>query len=154
MPALCVKERLPHILMERLIEYFGHHPWLASAAVVMAVLLVVYEIRTRSENASAVSPQDAIRLMNHGALVLDIRPQAEFATGHLNGARHLPSDQVLTAGETLKKHKEKPVLVYCAAGSLGAAAARQLAAQGFTKALNLRGGVAAWRAENLPLTRS
>jgi rhodanese-related sulfurtransferase len=36
---------------------------------------------------------------------------------------------------------------------LSASAVRQLAAQGFTKAFNLRGGLAAWRTENLPLTR-
>lgn len=120
----------------------------------MAVVVLVYELRARGERFSAVSPQDAIRLMNHGALVLDIRPEAEFATGHLSGARQLPSDKILNAGETLKKHKEKPVLVYCGTGSLGAAAARQLTAQGFTKAFNLRGGLAAWRAENLPVARS
>jgi rhodanese-related sulfurtransferase len=34
-----------------------------------------------------------------------------------------------------------------------ASAVRQLAAQGFTQAVNLRGGLAAWRTENLPLTR-
>lgn len=140
--------------MERLIEYSGHHPWLAAAAIAMLVLVIVYEMRLRSENASAVSPQDAIRLMNHGALVLDIRPHAQFATGHLNGARQMPSDQILSAGETLKKHREKPVLVYCDSGSLSAAAARQLASQGFTKAFNLRGGIAAWRAENLPVARN
>jgi rhodanese-related sulfurtransferase len=43
--------------------------------------------------------------------------------------------------------------VYCDSGSLGAAAARQLIAQGFTKAFNLRGGLSQWRAENLPLAR-
>jgi rhodanese-related sulfurtransferase len=140
--------------MERLLEYVGHHPWLAAAAVAMAVFVIVYELRMRAGNVAALSSQDAIRLMNHGALVLDIRPQAEFAAGHLNGARQLPSDQILNAGETLKKHKEKPVLVYCDSGSLSAAAVRQLVAQGFTKAFNLRGGLAAWRAENLPLARS
>ena len=53
----------------------------------------------------------------------------------------------------MKKYKEKPVVVYYdESGSLGASAARQLAAQGFTKAVNLRGGLAAWRTENLPLS--
>ena len=56
-------------------------------------------------------------------------------------------EQILKAGDTLKKHKEKPVVVYDDTGSLGASAARQLTAQGFTKAFNLRGGLAAWRAE-------
>jgi rhodanese-related sulfurtransferase len=53
----------------------------------------------------------------------------------------------------LKKYKEKVVVVYDDTGSLGTSAVRQLAAQGFTKAVNLRGGLAAWRTENLPLTR-
>ena len=139
--------------MERLFEYIGNHPWLAAAAVAMVVLVIVYELRARAGNVGAVSAQDAIRLMNHGALVLDIRPQTEFAAGHLNGARQLSSDQILNAGETLKKYKEKPVLVYCENGSLGAAAVRQLVAQGFTKAFNLRGGLSSWRAENLPVVR-
>jgi len=154
MPALCTAARLLDTTMERLLEYVSHHPWLAAAVIAMVALVVAYELRVRAGNVAALSSQDAIRLMNQGALVLDIRPQAEFAAGHLNGARQLPSDQILNAGETLKKHKEKPVLVYCDSGSLSATAVRQLVAQGFTKAFNLRGGLAAWRAENLPLARN
>jgi len=45
-------------------------------------------------------------------------------------------------------------VVYDDTGSLGSAAARQLAAQGFTRAFTLRGGLAAWRADNLPLSRA
>jgi rhodanese-related sulfurtransferase len=92
-------------------------------------------------------------MMNQGALVLDIRSQDLFGGGHLTGARQMASDKILSAGESLKKYKEKPVLVYCADGSLCAAAVRQLTEQGFTKAFHLRGGLAAWRAENLPLVR-
>jgi len=91
--------------------------------------------------------------MNQNALVLDLRPAEAFAAGHLAGARNLPPDQILKAGETLKKYKEKPVVVYDESGSVSASATRQLAAQGFTKAVNLRGGLAAWRTENLPLTK-
>lgn len=139
--------------MERLIQYLGNHPWLATATAVMAAIVIAYEMRARANNTASISPQEAVRVMNQGALVLDLRPQADFAAGHLSGARQMPSDQILNAGDTLKKHKEKPVLVYCGSGSLGAAAARQLAAQGFTKAVHLRGGLAAWQAENLPLVR-
>jgi rhodanese-related sulfurtransferase len=140
--------------MERLIEYVGNHYWLAGAAVLVAVLAVVFELRARAANFSAVGPQDAIRLMNQHALVLDIRPPESFAAGHLAGARSLPPDQILKAAETLKKYKEKPVVVYCDTGSLGGSAVRQLVTQGFTKAVNLRGGIAGWRAENLPLTKN
>jgi rhodanese-related sulfurtransferase len=140
--------------MDRLLEYISHHPWYAGGAIVAAVLVIVYEMRTRSENTSAVSPQEAVRLMNQGAFVIDLRPADAFASGHVAGARQMSGEQVLKAGETLKKQKEKIVLVYDDTGSLGASAVRQLAAQGFTKAFNLRGGISAWRAENLPLSRT
>jgi rhodanese-related sulfurtransferase len=139
--------------MERLIEYASHHPWLATAAVVVAALVIVYEMRARSESQLAVSPQEAVHLLNHGALLIDLRPAEEFKAGHVTGARQMNGEQLLKANETLKKYKEKTVVVYDEAGSLGPAAARQLAAQGFTRAVTLRGGLAAWRAENLPLSR-
>ena len=140
--------------MDRLLEYITHHPWYASGAAVAALLVIVYELRTRNENVSAVSPQDVVRLMNQGALVIDLRPADAFATGHVAGARQMSGEQILKAGDTLKKQKEKVLVVYDDTGSLGAAAVRQLAAQGFTKAFNLRGGISAWRAENLPLSKA
>lgn len=140
--------------MDRLLEYITHHPWYASGAAIAALLVIVYELRTRNENVSAVSPQDAVRLMNQGALVIDLRPADAFATGHVAGARQMSGEQILKAGDTLKKQKEKVLVVYDDTGSLGAAAVRQLAAQGFTKAFNLRGGITAWRAENLPLSKA
>lgn len=140
--------------MDRLLEYITHHPWYASGAAVAALLVIAYELRTRSENVAAVSPQDVVRLMNQGAFVIDLRPTEAFSSGHVAGARQMSGEQILKAGDTLKKQREKVVVVYDDSGSLGAAAVRQLAAQGFTKAFNLRGGIAAWRAENLPLSKA
>ena len=111
-------------------------------------------MRARSESLTSISPQELIRLMNQGALLLDLRPQDQFRTGHLNGARQMSGEEILKAADTLKKHKEKPVVVYDDTGSLGMAAVRQLAAQGFTRAFSLRGGLAAWRADNLPVSRA
>lgn len=140
--------------MERLIEYVNHHPLMAASVVVALVVLITYESRVRAATLGSISSQDLIRFMNQGALVLDIRKPEEFAAGHVNGAKQLPSDQILTAGETFKRFKEKPVIVYCDSGSLAAAAVRQLNLQGFTKAFSLRGGFAGWRAENLPVTKA
>jgi rhodanese-related sulfurtransferase len=140
--------------MDRLLEYISHHPYLSGLLVLAAIMTAIYEFNARKQAFMAISPQDAIRLMNQNALVLDLRPADAFAAGHLAGARNLPPDQILKAGDTLKKYKEKPVVVYDESGSLGTSAARQLAAQGFTKAVNLRGGLAAWRTENLPLQKA
>jgi rhodanese-related sulfurtransferase len=139
--------------MDRVLEYLGHHPWLGTATVVVAALILVYEMRARSEGRMSVSPQELIRLMNHGALLIDLRAPEQFQAGHLAGARQMNGEQILKAADTLKKHREKPVVVYDDSGSLGAAAVRQLVSQGFTRAVMLRGGLAAWRADNLPVSR-
>ena len=139
--------------MDRLLEYTNHHPWLTLALVVVSIVVVIYEMRSRSETKASVSPQDMVRLMNQGALLIDLRPLEQYSAGHVGGARQMSGEQILKAAETLKKYKEKAVVVYDDTGSLSASAVRQLAAQGFTKAFNLRGGLSAWRTENLPLTR-
>jgi rhodanese-related sulfurtransferase len=139
--------------MDRLIEFIGHHPLLAAAAVVAALIVLAYEYYLRMQGVSAISPQELIRLMNQGALVLDLRSLDEFAAGHISGARQMPFEQLPKAGETLKKHREKPVIVYGADEASGPVVVRRLAAQGFTKALCLRGGLATWRAEHLPLAK-
>ncbi len=139
--------------MDRLLEYSSHHPWLAALAVIAALAVLAYELYLRMQNAAALAPQEAIRLMNQGATVLDVRTPQAYAEGHINGARHFDPEQIQSATETLKRYKEKPLIIVCDRGTVGAAAARTLARQGFTKVFNLRGGVAAWRAQNLPLAR-
>ena len=137
-----------------LLEYINHHPWLAGGAVLALALVIVYELRARNESFATVSPQETVRLLNQGAYVIDLRPAEAYATGHVAGAKQMTGEQILKANETLKKQKEKVVVVYDDTGSLGASAVRQLAAQGFTKAFSIRGGIAAWRAENLPLSKA
>jgi rhodanese-related sulfurtransferase len=140
--------------MDRVLEFVSHHPWLAAATALVAAFIVVYEMRARSESLVSVTPQEVIRLMNQGALLLDLRPQEQYQAGHVTGARQMSGEQILSAADTLKKHKEKTVVVYDDRGSLGAAAVRQLAAQGFTRVFTLRGGLTAWRADHLPVSRS
>jgi rhodanese-related sulfurtransferase len=145
---------MPALPLDRLLEYIAHNRLLAAATAAVVALIAVYEMRARSESLLSVTPQELIRLMNQGALLLDLRPQEQYQAGHLAGARQMSGEQILKAGDTLKKHREKAVVVYDDTGSLGSAAARQLAAQGFTRAFTLRGGLAAWRADNLPLSRA
>jgi rhodanese-related sulfurtransferase len=139
--------------MDRLAQYIQVNHWLVIATVVVLVLVIVIEIRARAESFSAISPQDAIRLMNRGAVVIDLRAAEQYSAGHLAGARRMDGEQILKAEETLKKHLQKPLIVYDESGSLGAAAARQLKAQGFAQAFSLRGGLSAWRSDNLPLEK-
>jgi rhodanese-related sulfurtransferase len=139
--------------MDKLPEYVANHPWLVAIAAVALVVVVVYEIVSRRDDFASISSQELIRLQNGGALVLDLRDPDSFAAGHINGARHMDSADILRATEKLRKYKEKPVIVYCKTGVTGASAVRVLASQGFGQAFNLRGGLATWSADGLPLTQ-
>lgn len=139
--------------MEHLSEYIANHPWLFSLTVLAAVLVLVFEVKSRRDAVGAISPQDLIRLQNQGALLIDLRQPPAFASGHISGAKRMDSSDILVAKDNLKKYKEKPIVVYCESGSTGAAAVRVLIGQGFTRAFNLRGGLNLWRSENLPVVQ-
>lgn len=135
-------------------EFAGHHVWLAVGTVVAAIVVLVYELRLRLESGASVSSAQAVRLMNQGALVIDLRSREAYEAGHIGEARHVPAAELETQAETLKKWREKPVVLYCDAGHTSVAAARKLARLGFTQAASLEGGVAGWLRDNLPLAKS
>ncbi|HEX4051379.1 MAG TPA: rhodanese-like domain-containing protein [Steroidobacteraceae bacterium] len=139
--------------MDQLLEYIRHNPWPVALAVITFLAVLVYEMRLRTQNTASVVPQDAIRMMNQGATVLDLRAQKAYDDGHINGARHFEAVQILEAGDSLKRYRERPLILYCDRGTVAAAAGRTLTRQGFTKVFTLRGGLDAWRAEKLPLAR-
>ena len=139
--------------MARLLDYASHHPGLSLLLGAALLAVLVYELRERTRGLGAISPQDVVRLMNQGATLLDVRDAEAYAAGHIRGARHVPADRLDDSLDSLKRFKEKPLIVYCDRGHSAAATLRKLAAQGFTRVVNLRGGLGAWRAENLPVTR-
>ena len=139
--------------MDRLLEYVARHPFLVGGTAVLALAVIAYEVSRARSGGQAVGPMDAVRLMNQGALLVDVRSREEFEGGHVLDARHLPQEEVAGAGESLKKYRDKPVIVCCESGMRSGAAARVLKGQGFAKVVNLRGGLAAWRTENLPLVK-
>jgi rhodanese-related sulfurtransferase len=139
--------------MQRLIEFIGHHPWLASGALAMAIAVLVYELRERIQSFASLSSMQAVRLMNQGALVLDLRGRESYDAGHIGDARNVPAADLPNQLESLKKWREKSVITYCDSGRDGAIAARTLQKQGFTKVFNLDGGLNAWLKDNLPLAK-
>ncbi len=139
--------------MDRLLEYLHHQPLLTGLAVAMAVAVLAFELRSRRLAYGALRPQEVIQLMNQGAQLYDLRDARSFAEGHVNGAKHLDPGQHANAAEQLKRFKDRLLVIYCEDGRRSASLTRELHASGFTKVFNLRGGLAAWRTEGLPLAR-
>jgi rhodanese-related sulfurtransferase len=140
--------------MQRLFEFIGHHPFLAGAALLAAVAVVIYEVRERMQAFAALSSMQAVRLMNQGALVIDLRGKEHYDAGHIGDARNVPVGELKAQADSLKKWRDKNVITYCDTGVNGARGARTLMELGFTKVFNLHGGLNAWVKDNLPLAKS
>ena len=137
--------------MSQLIEFAGNHFILASAFFFIVALLIVTLLQ--DGGTRAVPPIQAVQMLNReDAVVLDIRDVASFDAGHIINARHIPGEELKTRAEELKKFKDRPIVVYCEKGASSGKALRELSKAGFEKTHSLKGGIAAWRADNLPLT--
>jgi rhodanese-related sulfurtransferase len=137
--------------VQRLIEFAGNHPYLVSAAVALLVAAIVAEMRARIQDFAAISPAEAIRLMNRGAALIDVRSPSDYEAGHISDARNIPLSELAASANALKKYREKPIITCDETGMAGGLAARELRKLGFAQVMNLRGGLAAWRKEGLPL---
>lgn len=140
--------------MQRLLEFIAHHPYLAGGALAGVLAVAFFEVQARLQAFAALSATQAVRLMNQGALLLDLRPKESFDAGHIGDARHVPAADLASQADSLKKWRDKTVITYCNDGRDGANAARALTKLGFTKVFNLEGGLNAWVKDNLPLTKT
>ena len=91
-------------------------------------------------------------MTNPNVVVLDVRTADEFKDGHLVGALNIDQAQ----GDFIQKVKEalptdRAIAVYCRSGRRSANAAGRLAAEGY-KAVNLKGGILAWKEAKMPVT--
>lgn len=139
--------------MDRLLDYFTNHPFLAGGTLLIVIVVLAYEARRFADRGMLVSPAEAVRLMNEGAVLIDVRGPNQFKDGHIEGARNVPGDQIVSGGTALARLAEKTLILCCDSGTAGGAAARTLARGGFGKVYTLRGGLTAWRQENLPVVR-
>jgi rhodanese-related sulfurtransferase len=95
-----------------------------------------------------VSRDEAQRLIDEGAQVIDVRADHEWEAGHIAGATHLQLDELpQRAGEI---DKERPVLLYCRGGNRSTMATAALAEAGYDAA-KLSEGIVGWSEAGLPL---
>jgi len=101
-----------------------------------------------SEAGKEVSRDEAQKLIDEGAQVIDVRADHEWEAGRIAGATHLPLDELAQrAGEI---DQERPVLLYCRGGTRSTMAAAALADAGYDAA-KLSEGIVGWSEAGLPL---
>lgn len=139
--------------MQQFFLYVSHHWVLVPLTVAAAMVVLVLETRARTASFASIGPMEAVRLMNAGGILLDIRAKDAFDAGHIPNARHLAGADIVAGAKAIERFKEKPVIAYCDSGMTAGSAARHLGRLGFKQAFNLRGGLEGWRQENLPVQK-
>lgn len=138
--------------MEQLFVFIGNHPLLVGVFVVLLVLFIRNEMNRGGANVSA---QELVNMVNtQDAVVLDVRDKAEFEQGHIVDAINIPYTSLESRVDELEKYKEKPIVIACKMGQHSGAAGTLLRKAGFENVSRLKGGIAEWRGQSLPVVKA
>ncbi len=100
---------------------------------------------TAAATVQLVDHDEALAILDGDpdALLIDVRTEEEFKSGHIEGALLLPIDQLQARLSELPQDKATPLVVYCRSGNRSATAAQILLQAGFSQVYDL-GGIIDW----------
>jgi len=128
--------------------------WYLFVTALVSGALLLWPTLAGGLGGGKVSAADAVRLINREkAVLIDVSDPAEYAAGHAVGARSVPLAGLETSRD-LPKNKSLPLVVVCPTGTRAQRAVVLLKKLGFENTTSLAGGLAAWRAANLPVEKT
>jgi rhodanese-related sulfurtransferase len=133
------------------VQFLQQNWMLVSLSAVSGGMLVWSYLGNKLSGIDEADTLKATRLYNDDALVLDVREDKEYASGHIPKAKHIPMGQLASRIKELDKFKSKPILVTCRSGHRSARACGMLKKAGFETVYNQAGGIIAWERANLPV---
>jgi rhodanese-related sulfurtransferase len=95
-----------------------------------------------------VSREEARKMVEEGAQLVDVRADHEWNAGHIADAKHVPLPEL--PQRTGELDQDRPVVVYCRGGNRSSMAAAALGEAGF-EAVKLTDGIVGWSDDQLPL---
>lgn len=139
--------------MQDLSQFIARHLGLTYALAITLLALMVIEYLRARRNQVNINTVQAVQLINRqNAVVIDIRADDTFRTGHILDAISLSSADLLNSGKKLEKYKKRPIIVVCNGGMESQKIAAHLLKQGYN-AFSLAGGLRAWSDADLPIVK-
>jgi len=136
------------------VEFFKSNMLLIGLAIGSGFMLLLPMLKKSVSGVPNLSVTDAVTLINRSnALVVDVRDDAEFATGHIAEAINIPLSALPERLSELKKYINKPILVNCQGGMRSSKACAIMQKAEFSQLHNLEGGLSAWVAAKLPVVK-
>jgi len=118
----------------------GRMRWVIGGMCVMAMLARCSTTPHQvSESPERGVEQIAWEAIAKGAVVVDVRTDAEYQQGHLPGAVNIPHDQIASRVAELPSDKGRAIVLYCRSGRRSGIAKQSLEKLGFTNAINAGG---------------
>jgi molybdopterin/thiamine biosynthesis adenylyltransferase/rhodanese-related sulfurtransferase len=93
-----------------------------------------------------VDPADVKAQLGNGVVLVDVRENEEYESGHIPGAVHVPRSYLESRIETAVPDRDSHVVLYCASGNRsawGAHALKELL--GYENVESMRGGITLWK---------
>ena len=122
------------------------------AALLIMVLLTGCASKDAAEKKTAgyqqISQEKAAEMMekDDGHVILDVRRQDEYASGHIPGAICIPNETITTEMLPQLPDPEQVILVYCRSGNRSKQASGKLAEAGYKNVYEF-GGIIDWTGE-------
>lgn len=122
--------------------------------LLLTVLIIAYFTLDSAAGGKTIDNNEAVRLVNQGkAAFIDLRKAKEFSAGHISGAVNLEYAKLLIDHTLVGSDKEQTIVLVDAMGQHTGGVGKKLKEQGY-EVVRLRGGMAEWRGQNLPVVKS
>ena len=139
---------------EELSAFAGRNPVYSLALVGLTAAIIGNELSRFFRGYKSLRPAEVTALINQdNALVVDLRPNADFQKGHIAGSKNVLMAQFDPESKQLAPAKALPIVLVCQSGNTVVAAAKRLKQAGFERVYILDGGIAAWQQADLPLIK-
>lgn len=134
---------------------------LKSLVLTLAIVLLVLPGCTQSTKAGGTTevvnanPKEFYDLLaqEKDPQLLDIRTSWEYNRGFIEGSLNIDYSGSAFKEDLEKLEKNRPVFIYCAVGGRSAQAVSLFKSLGFTKVVDLKGGIVSWQRSGLPLVK-
>lgn len=127
--------------------------WMLISIAIASGALLLWPV-VQGAATSGLAPTGAVQLINREkAVVVDLREPAEFAAGHVGGAKNVPLGQLESKLAGTVKNKALPLILVCQTGARSGRAVAIAKKLGYEQAQSLAGGLGAWKTANLPVEK-
>ncbi len=129
--------------------------WMLISIALASGGMLMWPAITGGMAAGDLTASSAVQLMNREkAVVVDVCETAEFAAGHIVGAKNIPLGELEAKLPGAVKNKALPLILVCASGMRSGRAVAIAKKLGYEQAQSLGGGLKGWKEANLPIEKA